>query len=52
MQAGFIATMKERLRSAYDDYVDPMPIFEKMFKKRLKAYKALGYKETFYPGYL
>lgn len=28
------------------DYVDPVPVFEKMFKKRLKAYKALGYEEN------
>jgi len=28
------------------DYVDSMPIFEKMFKKRLKAYRALGYQEV------
>ncbi len=28
------------------DYVDSMPILEKMYKKRLKAYKALGYEET------
>jgi hypothetical protein len=27
------------------DYADPMPILEKMYKKRLKAYKALGYVE-------
>ena len=25
------------------DYVDPMPILEKMYKRRLKAYKSLGY---------
>jgi len=28
------------------DYVDSMPVFEKMFRKRLKAYNAMGYKET------
>jgi hypothetical protein len=33
-------------------YVDPMPIFEKMFKKRMKTYKALGYEETLHTGHL
>ncbi len=28
------------------DYVDSMPILEKMYRKRLKAYKALGYSEA------
>ena len=28
------------------DYVDSMPVFEKMFRKRLKACNAMGYKET------
>lgn len=34
------------------DYVDPMPIFEKMFKKRMKAYKAIGYEEPIHTGHL